>query len=124
MSKVILGLIDACPYTQSLPFMVKPLMGTPMLVPQINMSVELAGLPEGLDSIAEELGLEKRRLRAVYQTGKEAWLEFKEVLRRDHGEIPAINLVYGGTAGSSQMLTLEAFLHQAKNFAARKDRKA
>ena len=44
-------------------------------------------------------------------------------LRRDHGDIPAINLVYGGTAGSSQMLKLEAFLHQAKNFAARKDMK-
>jgi len=80
-------LCSTCPYTQSLPFMVKPRVNTPMLVPQINMSVELDGLPEGLDSIAEELGLEKRRLRAAYQTGKEAWLEFKEVLRRRGEEV-------------------------------------
>ena len=80
-------LCSTCPYTQSLPFMVKSVVDAPMLVPQVNMSVEEDGLPEGLESLAGDLGIEKRRLRAAYQAGKETWIEFKEALRRRGGEL-------------------------------------
>ncbi len=75
-------LCSTCPYTQSLPFMVRSSVDAPMLLPQVNMAAEVDDLPEGLESLADDLGIEKRRLRAAYQTGKEVWLEFKEALRR------------------------------------------
>jgi len=73
---------STCPYTQSLPYMVRAAVPGRYLIPQINMSVETDGLPEGLEALAEELGVGIHRLRAAYQLGKEAQLEFKASLLR------------------------------------------
>ena len=83
---------STCPYTQALPFMVRSAVEARFLIPQINMSVEMDGIPEGLEVLAGELGVEKRRLRAAYQTGKETFLEFKEALLRRGDEILASEL--------------------------------
>jgi hypothetical protein len=44
-------------------------------------------------------------------------------IREDHDNIPAVNLVFGGTEGTSQSLRLEAFIHQVKEYAKRKARR-
>ncbi|MCX5789180.1 MAG: hypothetical protein NTX64_11845 [Elusimicrobia bacterium] len=41
-------------------------------------------------------------------------------LRREHDDIPIVNLVFGASEGASQSLRLEAFLHQVKAYAARR----
>ncbi len=80
---------STCPYTQSLPYMVSSAVGSRFLIPQVNMSVELEGIPEGLEILVDELGIERRRLRAAYQTGKEAFLEFKEALLKRGEQVMA-----------------------------------
>ncbi|MEE8425337.1 MAG: acyl-CoA dehydratase activase, partial [Elusimicrobiota bacterium] len=76
-----------CPYTQSLPYMVRSAMKGRFLIPQINMSVEIDGLPEGLESLADDLDVSVHRLRSAYQRGKEAHLEFKASLLRRGDEV-------------------------------------
>ena len=80
---------STCPYTQALPYMVRAAVDARFLIPQINMSVERDGIPEGLEILASELGVEKRGLRAAYQTGKETFLEFKGALLRRGDEAMA-----------------------------------
>lgn len=80
-------LCSTCPYTQSLPFMIKPTVQARFLVPQINMSMEADGIPDGLEVLAQDLGIDRRRLRAAYQTGKDAYLEFKQSLLKKGDEI-------------------------------------
>jgi predicted nucleotide-binding protein (sugar kinase/HSP70/actin superfamily) len=41
-------------------------------------------------------------------------------LRKDHGNVPVVNMVFGEAEGASQELRLEAFVHQVKTFARRK----
>lgn len=71
---------STCPYTQSLPYMVSSAVNARFLIPQINLSRERDGIPEGLEILVEELGVEKRDLRAAFQKGKQTFLEFKEAL--------------------------------------------
>ncbi|MBU0753557.1 MAG: hypothetical protein KJ645_00355, partial [Planctomycetes bacterium] len=71
---------STCPYTQSLPYMVNGTVNARFLMPQINLSIERDGLPEGLESLVEELGVEKRNLKAAFQIGKKTFIEFKEAL--------------------------------------------
>ncbi|MHC4944420.1 MAG: acyl-CoA dehydratase activase-related protein [Planctomycetota bacterium] len=71
---------STCPYTQSLPYMVSSTVDARFLIPQINLSLERDGIPEGLEILVEELGMEKRNLKAAFQKGKKTFLEFKETL--------------------------------------------
>ncbi|MBI4676434.1 MAG: hypothetical protein HY748_02505 [Elusimicrobia bacterium] len=80
-------LCSTCPYTQSLPYMVRSAVEARFLIPQINMSVEKDGLAEGMEALAGELGVTAPRLRAAYQTGKETHLAFKEGLQRIGAEV-------------------------------------
>jgi predicted CoA-substrate-specific enzyme activase len=81
-------LCSTCPYTQSLPFMVRDSGDSRFLMPQVNMSVEVDGLPEGLESLSPRLG-DPARLRAAYEAGKDAYLEFKQSLLRRGAEFMA-----------------------------------
>ena len=82
-------LCSTCPYTQSLPYMVRSSLEARFLIPQVNMSVEKDGLPEGLDVLTGALGVAPGRLRAAYQTGKETHLAFKEGLQKIGSEVLA-----------------------------------
>ncbi|MBI5209869.1 MAG: hypothetical protein HY927_07855 [Elusimicrobia bacterium] len=73
-------LCSTCPYTQSLPYMVRSAVDARFLVPQVNMSVERDGLPEGIEILARDLAVSTARLRAAYQAGKETHLAFKASL--------------------------------------------
>ncbi|HAM34713.1 MAG TPA: hypothetical protein DEB40_12625 [Elusimicrobia bacterium] len=78
---------STCPYTQSLPYMIASNVDARFLIPQVNMAMEADGLPEGLDTLTQALGVARGRLRSAYQTGKEAHLAFKETLLRNGAEI-------------------------------------
>ncbi len=80
---------STCPYTQSLPYMLSAAVDARFLIPQIRMSLELDGIPEGLDVLADTLGVEKRRLKAAFQAGMKTFLEFKAALRGKGQEIMA-----------------------------------
>jgi predicted CoA-substrate-specific enzyme activase len=88
-------LCSTCPYTQSLPFMVKNALDGRFLVPQVNMSQEMHGLPEGLESLIEPLGTDWDRLRAAYDAGKDAYLEFKQSLLRRGDEFLSSDFQWG-----------------------------
>ncbi|MCX5789179.1 MAG: acyl-CoA dehydratase activase-related protein, partial [Elusimicrobia bacterium] len=80
---------STCPYTQTMPYLIKAAVQASFLVPQIDMSAESYGIPEGLEELCAPLGVSWARLRAAYQSGKEAYLEFKESLLKRGDELTA-----------------------------------
>ena len=80
---------STCPYTQSLPYMVSGTVNARLLIPQINLSLERDGIPEGLEILVDELGMEKMNLKAAYQKGKKTFLDFKQALLNKGKEVMA-----------------------------------
>ncbi|MFH2002436.1 MAG: acyl-CoA dehydratase activase [Planctomycetota bacterium] len=80
---------STCPYTQSLPYMVSIAPDTRFLIPQINLSVERDGIPEGLEILIDQVGVERKDLKAAFQKGKNTFLEFKQALLKKGEEVLA-----------------------------------
>jgi predicted CoA-substrate-specific enzyme activase len=102
---------STCPYTQSLPYMLSCAVNARFLIPQLRLSRELEGIPEGLETLVDTLGVEKRMLRAAYQAGKEAFFAFKATLREKGEEIMASGLEWAAVLIGKPYNIYDSFLN-------------